>query len=750
MISRYCVVAALLCAFPLRADDLADQIRALDPTVLPEKSPWGKPSEMLAKDIRTRIDAANKRESEKWRTLRSKGDWEHDSFDRINALGISLGYAPPARNKFRTRVTGTHAGDGFAVDNITFTNDFGLPITANLYRPAKIDKSHPGIVIVHSHHNGKSQSELQDMGIGWARRGAYVLVPDMFGHGERRVHPFTDESKYPGSFRPGRQDYYFRYNLGMQLHLLGETLMGWFVWDLTQCVEVLLQQPGIDKKRIAMFGSVAGGGDPVAVAAALDQRIQVAAVFNFGGPQPESKYPLPADAETKFNYAGGGSWESTRNLRNSASEGFLPWVIVGSIAPRKLLYCHEFSWDRERDPVWKRLEQIYKWYGVPENLAAAHGTGTLTGKNPQGSHCNNIGPVHRKSMAPALKKWLGLDDFEADAKLRFKSEDLRCLTGDAAKEYSPANVFKAFEKVREKNAEAWAAEHTNRSLRTQCNRLLGIGEARDRPHHRFGDKQTVSDRSETAGALAIRRVVIATDEKIHIPVLILQPAAAKAPLPLVAAFAQEGKAAFLKHRADDIAELVRAGVAVALVDLRGTGETRPGDGRGRTSAATAHSASEWMLGQTLLWSRVRDLHVIVEYLRSVYVHDRIALWGDSFAEPNGAGDLAAPLDAEKLPRNAEPLGALAVMFAGLADENVKAIYARGGLSSYADAIKQPYVYLPHDVIVPGAAVGPSLESVRNALGKRAVFVDTVDAQNRLVHRGTEKPAEWLISKLKEK
>ena len=36
--------------------------------------------------------------------------------------------------------------------------------------------------------------------------------------------------------------------------------------------------------------------------------------FNFGGPQPETQFPLPADAELSFNYAGGGSWESTRNL----------------------------------------------------------------------------------------------------------------------------------------------------------------------------------------------------------------------------------------------------------------------------------------------------------------------------------------------------------------------------------------------------------------------------------------------------
>jgi dienelactone hydrolase len=338
------ILAALASTATLHADDLADQIRALDPTVLPEKCPWGKPSEMLAKDIRARLEAANQRESDKWRALRSKDDWESYSLDRTIALGQSLhSIVTPHRDKVAVRVTGTHAGDGFVVDNIVFANDFGLPVPANLYRPAKAGKSHPGIVIVHSHHNGKSQGELQDMDIGWARQGAYVLIPDMFGHGERRVHPFTDESKYPGPFRPGRQDYYFRYNLGMQLQLLGESLMGWFVWDLALCVDVLLQQPGIDKNRIAMFGSVAGGGDPVAVTAALDRRIQVAAVFNFGGPQPESPYPLPADAETKFNYAGGGSWESTRNLRLSASEGFLPWVIVGSIAPRKLLYCHEFA-----------------------------------------------------------------------------------------------------------------------------------------------------------------------------------------------------------------------------------------------------------------------------------------------------------------------------------------------------------------------------------------------------------------------
>ena len=47
----------------------------------------------------------------------------------------------------------------------------------------------------------------------WARLGCAVLVPDHLGHGERRQHPFIREDSYPGPFKLGRQDYYFRYTV---------------------------------------------------------------------------------------------------------------------------------------------------------------------------------------------------------------------------------------------------------------------------------------------------------------------------------------------------------------------------------------------------------------------------------------------------------------------------------------------------------------------------------------------------------
>src|SRR5262249_18756277 len=150
----------------------------------------------------------------------------------------------------------------------------------------------------------KTSGELQDMGQTWARAGCLVLVPDHLGHGERRQHPFVTANDYLKPFKVDRQDYYFRYDTGMQCQFAAASLPGFRAADLMLGVSVLLAQKGIDPKQIILLGGVAGGGDPAAIAAALDERIACAAIFNFGGPQPESKYPLPADAETTFNYTG--------------------------------------------------------------------------------------------------------------------------------------------------------------------------------------------------------------------------------------------------------------------------------------------------------------------------------------------------------------------------------------------------------------------------------------------------------------
>src|SRR5262249_47190843 len=149
----------------------------------------------------------------------------------------------------------------------------------------------------------------------------------------------------------------------------------------------------------------AGGGDVAAFTAALDTRITGVLVNNFGGPQPETVYPLPRDAERSFNYSGSGSWESTRNLRLSARDGFLPWTIVAATVPRRLIYYHEFYWDRDEDPVWKRLRRIYEFYNAAESLSGLAGWGFVVGSAPENTHWL---PVSRELIYPVLERWYAI------------------------------------------------------------------------------------------------------------------------------------------------------------------------------------------------------------------------------------------------------------------------------------------------------------------------------------------------------
>jgi cephalosporin-C deacetylase-like acetyl esterase len=728
---------ALLLALRFQADDLAERIRALDARVLPAELP-----RMIAKDARSRIDLANQQESKAWSEIRTRADWERHRDAKIRALRESLGADEPFPPELKVWVTRTLEGQGHRVENLLYQSKKGLLVSANLYVPVPEPPSMPGILIVHSHHNPKTQGELQDMGVTWARLGCLVLIPDQLGHGERRQHPFVDASSYPGSFKPGRQDYYFRFNVALQLQLIGESLIGWMAADLMKGVDVLLGRPGIDKNRIILLGSVAGGGDPAAVAAALDPRISAVVPFNFGGPQPETTYPLPESAETSFNYAGSGSWESTRNLRLSARDGFLPWVIVGSVAPRRLIYGHEFAWDRDHDPVWKRLGTIYGFYDAGGNLAAANGRGSVKGQPPESTHCNNIGPVHRQGIYPAFKRWFGIPEPEKESQERRPAVDLSCTRPD----FQPRTVCDlALERARPEPG-----------VPPDWERLLGdtrpVGEPRVEPVE-----------SRQVGNVQVERLPLDVEPGIVVPmVLLLPPRAADQKLPAAVGFAQGGKQEFLKQRSGDIAALLKGGIAVCLPDLRGTGETRPGDGRGRGSESTSIAATELMLGRTLLGLRIRDLRSVLRYLRSRTELDpkRLALWGDSFAPVNAPDRrVEVPLDADGQPELAEPLGGLLALFAGFLEKDVPAVYARGGLASYGSILHSPFIAVPYDIILPGVLRTGDLHQVASAIAPRAIRLEElVNGLNRpdgLRERhfqprqlGKGGPSSWLLEQLK--
>jgi cephalosporin-C deacetylase-like acetyl esterase len=686
---------------------------------------------MIERDIRRRSDEVNRRNRETWNRIDSRAQWEKFCDERIEKLRRSLGEYPQP-GKPNVRVTGTVKGDGFTIENVVYESRPGQWVTANLYVPAQPGKSMSALLIAHAHHRDKPQSEMQDMGMTWARAGCLVLVIDQVGYGERRSHPFHRDTDYSKSYRPSRQDYFFRQDTGVQLQLLGDSLMGWFVWDLMRGVDLLLAREGVDPMKIIILGAVAGGGDPAGVTAALDPRIACCVPFNFGGPQPETRYPLPDDAETRFDYLGGSYWDSTRGLRLGGRDDFLHWVIVASIAPRRLIHAHEFAWDGERDPVWKRYQKIWgDFHRAADRLGVAHGTGTLTGKNPAGSHCTNIGRVHRRMIHPLFERWFGIkvsptDEYSAPR----KPTELVCLTEKARQELKPKTLIELMSTLGQERIEAARKRLTGKSplerrqlLRDAWSKLLGPVTPTIPPVVRA---QSV-DAQPVAGA-KVERVVLEVEPGIVVPLVVLASANRNGRSPVVVGLAQPGKAGFLKERADELQKLVAAGTIVVLPDVRGTGESRAGD--------TDLSVNLQLFGETLLGQRLRDLRSVLSYLRERkdVNASRLALWGDSFAPPNPAEtNFKVPRGAEGWPRGPEPLGGLLALFGALFEDDVRAIYLAGGLANYHGVLTHFAVLIPHSASVPGALTAGDLCDLAASLAPRPLRIEAmVDHLNRIV------------------
>src|SRR5262245_23699580 len=151
---------------PSATADRAAALRMLDGRVLPAEAEQGaERSRMLARDAKARVQAANLRENAAWEHVVSRADWEAFRDRRIEALRRSLGSFPEAGGVPRTLVTRTFDGDGYRVENLVFESRSGLVVTANLYSPAAPSRFMPGILLSHSHHNPKTEGELQDMGM---------------------------------------------------------------------------------------------------------------------------------------------------------------------------------------------------------------------------------------------------------------------------------------------------------------------------------------------------------------------------------------------------------------------------------------------------------------------------------------------------------------------------------------------------------------------------------------------------------
>jgi len=604
----------------------------------------------------------------------------------------------------------------------------------------------PGIVIIHSHHRPRTQAELQDMGILWARAGCAVLIMDQIGHGERLQN-------YPWN----REAYHSRYVMGMQFYVAGESLIQWMVWDVIRGIDLLLERKDIHRDKIILLGAVAAGGDPAAVAAALDPRIAAVAPFNFGEATPSAQRPGSVDRDPlllDLARPGSGSWETTRNLRRSIVDQFFPWMICASVAPRRLIYSYEMGWEVDRQPAWARYKKIFGLYaGATDNLDEAHGFGAFPGPG----ECANIGPSQRQTLYPELKRWFGIPIPAAEPDDRRPETELAALNPAVAVKLRMRTIHELLRETAEKKLNAarvtlaqLAPEARRGWLQKKWASKLGDIEPNHRP------EATVHWKKPWPNAEA-EGITLTVEPGITVPLLLLRPVTpASNRVPLVVVVSEGGKQRTLAQRGSEIETLLKSGVAVCLADVRGTGETAPDTRRGPSSAEVSLSATELMLGNTLLGARLKDLRTVLTYLsgRQDVQSARIATWGDSFAPANPARLLPDELPAwqigPEIQYQAEPLGGLLAILAGLYENNIQGIAVNGGLTSYLSLLDDSFTYVPGDIIVPGILEAGDISDVVAALPPGStLFESLVDGRNRRVQGegGPVSVGRWIVGRL---
>jgi hypothetical protein len=299
-------------------------------------------------------------------------------------------------------------------------------------------------------------------------------------------------------------------------------------------------------------------------------------------------------------------------------------------------------------------------------------------------------------------------------KKRFTSAELQCWTEEARKTLKPKLLHEVL-----------------RDMDLGKGNAPGISGAAvaDAEIERQPNEEKLPDKA----AFRMEKWVVRAKNDLAVPMVLLRPANKIKISHVVIAIAQDGKAGFLKYRAETIAELLKNKTAVCLVDLRGTGETAA-DGRGRQSGGTSYSSSLLMHGQTAPGVQLRELLTVMNVMPKLGFKS-IALWGDSFAPTNDPSmNFAKPLDVSNMPKQAEPMGGLLALLGGTTGgDKVTAVYARGGLASYHSVLESPFCYLPHDAIIPGVLLGNDINSV--AAKVRNVRLEAmVDSLNRPVNQ----------------
>ena len=233
----------------------------------------------------------------------------------------------------------------------------GVAVVGDLLTPNRQKPPYPTVIAVpghgrglddivgideHGHDRLNKPGYQHDFALQAVEHGLAALAIEPMGFGYRRDDRTRAKGAQASACQPAA---------GSAL-LLGETMIGWRVWDVMRCIDWIGTRSELDAARVGCLG-ISGGGTCTLFAAALDLRIKAAFVSGYLNTFRDS---IMAISHCIDNYV----------------PGILNWAenydIAGLIAPRPL-----FSEGGDRDPIfpvsatresYARVKKVYDVFGV--------------------------------------------------------------------------------------------------------------------------------------------------------------------------------------------------------------------------------------------------------------------------------------------------------------------------------------------------------------------------------------------------
>lgn len=619
--------------------------------------------------------------------------------------------------------------DNVIIKGVIFKSRKDIPVTGTLFLPKDYEtrKKMPAMIMIPAHHTPRNCLDLYCLAKNLTDQGCLAIAIDTLGSGERGIAARWNHKNHQRNL------------IGHQLTLVGEEITGWAIVDIVSTVDYLLERKDIDTSKIAVIGGVAGGGDIAGLSGALDERITVTIPFNYSSNNPIS-----------------GWYDLTRSMPNSHFYGITPWLISALVAPRQLISAEEFDWNESKILGYEKFNAVYEYYNAKENLAKVHGD-----KN---THASSFLPLHRVQVYKILNNWWGLklpESTSDEKKLSLQDGHLEVTPYKNAKEFIKQNYSRKAEEIsevsifKEPNFLAEKISLNQRKLFQKANQkedfvvkaLLELFQD-TKPYEGKMNQVTQPYEKYNAEKLWVSlEKKLSSDKELIAPIWLFTPKDNTKKMPLVVCLSQEGKTVFFSKRKNEIKSFLENGYAVALVDVRGVGETEVTSFRLPESETASLDINLWQMKDSLTSNRIKDTKTIIKALatRPDISKDDITLWGEGFSEPNGkdsdilkfeeTGFRQAGPSGKRL---AEPLGMNLAIFTPLLldpEFKVKRIIARGGLLSYESILKDFYYYIPSDAFIPSLLNKIDIPDVIAALRKKGIFIyveDLRDGKNCVV------------------